>query len=977
MEAYLEPQSENDILIVDDAKSNIVLLLNILQDSGYKVRTASNAEPAFIFIQEKLPTLILLDVRMPGMDGFEMCRILKAGKETCNIPVLMITAYEEEGNNILGLKAGASDFIYKPFQADELLARVKTNFEMRQIQLQLEAQNITLSNEIAERKQAEKELKESEIKFRNLFENSPVGKSITGIGGTLHVNKSFCDILGYSEDELRAKNWKEISYSEDIEKTSSIIRDLQEGKIKRARFEKRYIHKSGSIVWADVSTYLQQDQEDTPQYFITSINNITEQKQAEAELRASEEQLRTTLNSIGDGVITMDSEGMVRQMNPVAEQLTGWTEKEALGKLLEEVFPIINEDTRAAVEIPIRRVLREGIVVGLANHTLLIAKNGSERPIADSGAPIWNKEGEIIGVVLVFRDQSEERKAEFTLRESEKRFKLLYENAPLSYQSLDTSARLIDVNKTWLSTLGYNREEVIGRYFGEFMTPESAKLIKERFPAFIAAGEIHDFQFEMVKKDGTHFTVSYEGRIGHDELGHFTQTHCIFTDISERKRAEEVLAQEKVFVEAIFESIPGMLYVYDDKGTHIKHNKRHEEMTGYSDEELSQMNPLSWYDNKADVVRVEAAINDVFTKGYGEVDVPMRIKNGEKPIMHFTGSLLIMGTKKYFVGVGIDITERKQAEEEVREIETHFRTLADSGQALIWTSGLDKKCNYFNIPWLNFTGRTLEQELGDGWVEGVYPDDLQHCIEIYVNAFDCREKFSMEYRIRHSSGDYRWIQDDGTPRYDSHGKFIGYIGQCLDINESKLAKEELTKAKENAEKSKNYYEAIINNMGDPVFVKDDQSKLLLVNDAFCTIFNLSGTEIIGKTLAEGVAPDEQESFLRIDKQVLADGLDTVNEESVTIRDGQTRTISTRKSRFIGNDGEKYLIGVIRDISERKQAEEELLKIKNDLEIMVEEKTKELKERIAELERFYDATIDRELRMKELRDEIEFLKSGKL
>jgi len=109
-----------------------------------------------------------------------------------------------------------------------------------------------------------------------------------------------------------------------------------------------------------------------------------------------------------------------------------------------------------------------------------------------------------------------------------------------------------------------------------------------------------------------------------------------------------------------------MLYVYDDQGTHIRHNKKHEEMTGYSEEELSHLNPLSWYDDKADIVRVEAAINDVFTSGYGEVDAPMRIKNGEKPFMHFTGSRLIMDGKKYFIGVGIDITERKQAEEKIK-----------------------------------------------------------------------------------------------------------------------------------------------------------------------------------------------------------------------------------------------------------------------------------------------------------------------
>ncbi len=142
-------------------------------------------------------------------------------------------------------------------------------------------------------------------------------------------------------------------------------------------------------------------------------------------------------------------------------------------------------------------------------------------------------------------------------------------------------------------------------------------------------------------------------------------------EVEHRKQTEEALRRDNIFIEALFESIPGMLYVYDDQGTHIRHNKKHEEMTGYSEEELSLLNPLSWYDDEADIVRVEAAINDVFTTGYGEVDAPMRIKNGEKLFMHFTGSRLIMDGKKYFVGVGIDISGRKQAEEKIEYMAYH------------------------------------------------------------------------------------------------------------------------------------------------------------------------------------------------------------------------------------------------------------------------------------------------------------------
>ena len=163
-----------------------------------------------------------------------------------------------------------------------------------------------------------------------------------------------------------------------------------------------------------------------------------------------------------------------------------------------------------------------------------------------------------------------------------------------------------------------------------------------------------------------------------------------------------------------------------------------------------------------------------------------------------------------------DINDRKKAEIALAESELHFRNLADCGQALIWTSGKDKLCDYFNEPWLAFTGRTLDQELGNGWVEGVHADDLDRCIDTYVTAFDRQEPFSMEYRLRHAGGEYRWLLDQGTPRFNSQGAFIGYIGHCLDITARKRMEEELVSTKNAAELANKAKSAFLANMSHEI-----------------------------------------------------------------------------------------------------------------------------------------------------------------
>jgi PAS domain S-box-containing protein len=163
--------------------------------------------------------------------------------------------------------------------------------------------------------------------------------------------------------------------------------------------------------------------------------------------------------------------------------------------------------------------------------------------------------------------------------------------------------------------------------------------------------------------------------------------------------------------------------------------------------------------------------------------------NGEERIVLESGQPKYDAQQKLvsIVGTLLDITEQRRAERVLRESEDRFRTMADGAPVMMWMSGLDKLCTDFNRGWLLYTGRSIEQELGNGWAEGVHPDDLQRCLAIYVGAFDKRQPFSMEYRLRRYDGEYHWIHDSGSPRFLPDGTFAGYIGSCVDIHDRKAA----------------------------------------------------------------------------------------------------------------------------------------------------------------------------------------------
>ena len=265
------------------------------------------------------------------------------------------------------------------------------------------------------------------------------------------------------------------------------------------------------------------------------------------------------------------------------------------------------------------------------------------------------------------------------------------------------------------------------------------------------------------------------------------------------------------------------------------------------------------------------------------------------------------------------------SEASLHESEERFRITADAAPVLIWMSGVDKLCTFFNKPWLEFTGRTLQEELGNGWTEGVHPDDLQKCLKVYSEAFDARQPFLMQYRLRRNDGEYRWVSDHGVARYDAQGKFAGYIGACVDITELINKEQALRESEERMRLA-----ADAANLGiwewdlgnDEVWATNARRALL-------------GWPASGKITFEDfisrVHPDDRNRIREIIDDAIDEGKDFDSEYRLVLPDGMVRWMATRGSVHFDKDRRPArVLGISIDITARKQAEIEAKQRRDEL-----------------------------------------------
>ena len=415
----------------------------------------------------------------------------------------------------------------------------------------------------------------------------------------------------------------------------------------------------------------------------------------------------------------------------------------------------------------------------------LVRPDGSKRWVSTRGAVIKDVNGHVTHLHGTTQDITERKQAD----EARSRLAAIVESSDDAIISKDLNGIIQSWNRGAERTFGYTESEAVGQRITLIIPPE---LRDEEDTILHNAGlgqKVEHYETVRVTKAGKRINVSLTLSPLRDSSGKIIGSSKIAREITERKRVEnELKKSEEKFAKAFQRSPMALVLMNATTNRYIEVNETFEQMTEFSRADVLGKSDLDlglWLDLSSRFELKERLMADGFIRN---VECEFRTKTDQVLIGLVSAELIDLDGETCILGVVANITDRKQAERAVLESEARFRLIANTTPALIWMSGTDKLCNYFNQPWLEFTGRRLEQELGNGWLDCVHSDDLQECLDTYTQYFDRREKFSMEYRLRRHDGEYRWVQDVGVPRFNSDGSYAGFVGCCMDITDMKQAR---------------------------------------------------------------------------------------------------------------------------------------------------------------------------------------------
>ncbi len=525
---------------------------------------------------------------------------------------------------------------------------------------------VALFEDVTERKKAEDALRQSEERFFKAFNKSPAAVIITRLvdGRYIDANETFLKMFEYKRDEVIGHTSSELNiYSSkngwreflEIFRKENGIRNL----------EMTFRTKTGKLVPTIISVEkISLQGED---HILTTLVDITRRKTVEEALRQSEQRWSTTLSSIGDAVIATDMEGKVTFLNIVAEKLTGWNLSEAKQQPLKRIFNIINENTRQEVENPVVKVLEKGIIVGLANHTVLIRKDCTEVPIDDSGAPIRNKDGKITGVVLVFRDITERKKVQEKIAQQA----FMIENANDAIIGYDLNQKVTFWNRAAEHLYGFKAEEALGKSGADLLKGVYANTTREKLVYKLSTDTHVETESVRQTKDGRFRNVEAHVILLRNEMNKPIGYVSVDRDITERKKTEAAIQRQA----ALIDLTPDAIIVRKLDGTITFWSKGAEKLYGWTKDEAIGKTTHQLFDTKFPH-HIQNILSELNATKHWSGELVHKTKDGQDVTVQ--SWWLAEETEheeiQSILESNVDLTERKRAEKEISRLAS-FPTL--------------------------------------------------------------------------------------------------------------------------------------------------------------------------------------------------------------------------------------------------------------------------------------------------------------
>jgi PAS domain S-box-containing protein len=630
----------------------------------------------------------------------------------------------------------------------------------------------------------------------------------------------------------------------------------------------------------------------------------------------AETRYRTLFEGVPVGLYRATLSGQILDANPALLRLLGFPSRESLMAVnLRDIY-VDSKSRRGFLE----RLEREGEV-----HDLELSwkrYGGQIITVRKSARPVRDPSGRLLHYEASVEDITERRRAREELLESNQFRQEIISGASEGIVVYDRDLRYIVWNRYLENMTGLSADRVLGRKTGElfpFLEEQGVLRLLER----ALAGETvssDDIEYAISQTNRRGFAVATYGP-HRNTAGEIVGVIGIVNNVTERRLAEQALRESEERFRNMADAAPVMIWMDDAAGMSTYFSKPWLDFTGRT---LEQERGRGSRDgiHPEDLQSFVTAYDRAYAAREAfQTEYRLRRYDGQYRWILETAipRLTAAGQFEGFIGSAIDITERRLAEDAVRESEERFRFMADAAPVMMWLDDETASVTYFSKPWLDFTGRKLEEEIGFGWYESVHPDDLERIRAIEAAARPEREPFHMEYRLRRRDGEYRWIFDTAQPRFTPAGTFAGYIGSSIDITERRLAEQAVRESEER-------YRVTTEAATDAVVTINEKSEILFTNGAVERIFGHAREDLIGKPLTllmpEGLRPRHESSIRRY----LDTGEKHLSWNAVRVpglhKDGHEVPLELSFGEFV-RDGKRYFTGIIRDITERQRAEQQL------------------------------------------------------